>query len=96
MNQFRPDVVIIKLKTPFTINKHVAPACLPKNPIEPGSECYVSGWGHTKPVGHLEKGQNNLNFGKPGIRHNYENRSLIDQILSTFLDSLANNEICHR
>ena len=31
---------------------YVKPACLPRKPIaeQPGSICYVSGWGHTQPV----------------------------------------------
>ena len=40
----------MKLKEPFDLNKFVKPACLPVQPIDAGSVCYVSGWGHTKPV----------------------------------------------
>ena len=41
--KFRPDVAVIKLKEPFTLNEHVQPACLPEKPITAGSKCYVSG-----------------------------------------------------
>ena len=40
-----PDVVIIELEQPFTINKFVKPACLPKTDIAPNTLCYTSGWG---------------------------------------------------
>ena len=46
-NPSRPDVVVIKLTEPFNLNEYVKPACLPRKPIESGSECFVSGWGYT-------------------------------------------------
>ena len=50
----RPDIVVIKLKEPFELNDYVKPACLPTKPIKAGSKCFVSGWGHSKPLTHEE------------------------------------------
>ena len=47
--------MVIKLKQPFDLNIYVMPASLPTKPIEAGSQCIVSGWGHTKPQ---RKGEN--------------------------------------
>ena len=44
------DIVVIKVLEPFIYNHIVSPACLPIEPIQPGSVCYVSGWGTTKPL----------------------------------------------
>ena len=41
----RPDIAILELENPFTINDYVKPACLPTEDIEPNSKCYTSGWG---------------------------------------------------
>ena len=46
----RPDIVVMTLQEPFNLNQFVKPACLPVQPIDAGSTCYVSGWGHTKPI----------------------------------------------
>ena len=46
----RPDIVVMTLQEPFNLNQFVKPACLPVQPIEAGSTCYVSGWGHTEPL----------------------------------------------
>ena len=43
------DIVVIKVVTPFVFNDIVNAACLPTQPIQPGSECYPSGWGTTLP-----------------------------------------------
>ena len=47
-NNFRPDIAIIEVKSPFILINGIKPACLPAKPIEPGSMCYASGWGITK------------------------------------------------
>ena len=47
-NNFRPDIVIIELKSPFNLINGIKPACLAKEPVVPGSMCYASGWGMTK------------------------------------------------
>ena len=39
------DIVLMKLVSPFTLNKYVKPACLPNKAITPDSKCYASGWG---------------------------------------------------
>ena len=49
-NEQRPDIAVIKLTKPFDLNKYVIPVCLPEKELEPGSECFASGWGHTKPL----------------------------------------------
>ena len=54
----RPDIVVIKLKEPFDLNDYVKPACLPTKPIKAGSKCFVSGWGHTKPLTNEEAATN--------------------------------------
>ena len=54
----RPDIVVIKLKEPFDLNDYVKPACLPTKPIKAGSKCFVSGWGHTKPMTNEEAATN--------------------------------------
>ena len=46
----RPDIVVIKLREPFNLNKNVKPAHLPDKAIKLDYECYVSGWGHYKPL----------------------------------------------
>ena len=42
------DIVILKLKEPMKLSKHIRPACLPNQTlnIQEGKECFVSGWGH--------------------------------------------------
>ena len=40
------DVAIIYLKTPYELNDHIKPACLPKTQPVHGSTCYASGWGN--------------------------------------------------
>ena len=42
-----PDIALLILESPFEINEHVKPACLPNKPIPPGTKCYLSGWGQT-------------------------------------------------
>ena len=42
-----PDIALLVLESPFEINEHVKPACLPNKPIPPGTKCYLSGWGQT-------------------------------------------------
>ena len=41
----RPDIAILELENPFTINDYVKPACLPKTDIAVNTICYASGWG---------------------------------------------------
>ena len=45
----RPDFAIIELETPFKFNENIRPACLPAKPVEPGTTCYISGWGRDIP-----------------------------------------------
>ena len=45
------DLALIKLQSPLTYNKHVRPVCLPKFDFPSGTNCYVTGWGHTEEGG---------------------------------------------
>ena len=59
----RPDIVVIKLRKSFDLNKFVNPVCLPKKKVKTGAVCYASGWGMTSPltpIDHLT-GLNDLN-----------------------------------
>ena len=44
------DFVVIKVLEPFVFNHIVMGACLPSEPVKPGSDCHASGWGSTKPI----------------------------------------------
>ncbi|XP_068676116.1 trypsin-1-like isoform X2 [Montipora capricornis] len=39
------DLALVKLTTPIDYNKYVRPVCLPQTDFEPGTSCYISGWG---------------------------------------------------
>ena len=41
------NLVLLKMKKPFTLTKYVQPACLPekKLKIKPGTQCATTGWG---------------------------------------------------
>ena len=41
----KPDIVLLKLESPFIKNEWVKPTCLPTEPFKPDSTCYASGWG---------------------------------------------------
>ena len=41
----KPDIAVIELERPFTINDYVKPACVPREDIAPNTVCYTSGWG---------------------------------------------------
>ena len=45
----RPDIAIIELQNEFVLTDKILPACLPTKSIVPGTLCYASGWGVTKP-----------------------------------------------
>ena len=47
------DVALIKLKEPITFNNDVRPVCLPTADFEPGTNCYVTGWGDTREGGNI-------------------------------------------
>ena len=49
------DVALMKLKTPIKYNKHVRPVCLAKSDFDPGTECFVTGWGHTSEGGNIAR-----------------------------------------
>ena len=41
-------MVVLEFTEPFEIIEGVIePACLPTNPVEVGTKCFVSGWGYT-------------------------------------------------
>ncbi|KFO22130.1 cationic trypsin-3 [Fukomys damarensis] len=45
------DIMLIKLKTPATINSQVSTVSLPKSCPSAGTQCLVSGWGNTVIIG---------------------------------------------
>ena len=51
----RPDIVVLKLRNKFTLDEFVAPACLPTRPITTESNCFVSGWGNTRPTSFVDQ-----------------------------------------
>ena len=42
------DVALIKLKGGINYSRKVAPLCLPKKDVSPGTICVTVGWGDTK------------------------------------------------
>ena len=47
------DVALLKLKNPIQYNSHVRPVCLAKTDFDAGTNCYVTGWGHTSEGGDI-------------------------------------------
>ena len=47
------DVAMIKLKNPIKYNTHVRPVCLAKTDFDTGTNCFISGWGHTTEGGEI-------------------------------------------
>ncbi|XP_078342560.1 serine protease 1-like isoform X2 [Oculina patagonica] len=47
------DLALIKLKSPLTYNNRVRPVCLPKFDFDVGTNCFVTGWGHTEEGGDI-------------------------------------------
>ena len=47
------DVAMIKLKNPIQYNTHVRPVCLAKTEFDTGTNCFITGWGHTKEGGEI-------------------------------------------
>ncbi|XP_036994518.2 trypsin-like [Artibeus jamaicensis] len=45
------DIMLIKLKSPATLNSRVSPISLPKSCASVGTQCLISGWGNTKSSG---------------------------------------------
>ncbi|XP_004629089.1 cationic trypsin-3-like [Octodon degus] len=50
-NNFDNDIMLIKLKTPATINARVGIITLPRACPSAGAQCLVSGWGNTLSIG---------------------------------------------
>jgi len=55
------DFALLKLKKPFTLNDCVGTAKLPNREVEPGTSCWITGWGtlksFTSPPRILQEGQ---------------------------------------
>ena len=47
---WRPDIVVMKLRAAFELNKFVMPVCLPKKEVKPGTKCFASGWGNISAI----------------------------------------------
>lgn len=43
------DLALVKLNAPVTYTDYISPVCLPaaNHSLEPGTTCYVTGWGQT-------------------------------------------------
>ena len=64
---FKPDLVVLELSTPFTRTSVVAPACLPKTQINTESSCFASGWGKQEQTYGPYSPINPLNYTLPKI-----------------------------
>lgn len=53
------DVAMIKLKNPINYNSHVRPVCLAKTEFDTGTNCFISGWGHTEENGEIPQVKRN-------------------------------------
>ena len=42
------DIALVQLASPISFNDYMLPVCLPKpgDPLDPGTMCWVTGWGH--------------------------------------------------
>ena len=49
------DVALMKLKTPIKYNSHVRPVCLATSDFDAGTNCFVTGWGHTSEGGNIAR-----------------------------------------
>jgi len=47
------DIALFYLEKPVIFSKWVKPACLPSKTLDPGSECYITGWGKTRHPGNM-------------------------------------------
>ena len=57
------DVALMKLKTPIKYNNRVRPVCLANSDFDPGTNCFVTGWGHTTEGGNIPRVKcNNILF----------------------------------
>jgi len=54
-NVLNNDIALLKLSAPVAFNKFVSPICLPEVGAEPGTECFITGWGKTNHTGHMTR-----------------------------------------
>jgi endopeptidase E len=47
------DIALFKLAKPVMMNKYVQPVCLPSANLQPGHECYITGWGKIRHPGSM-------------------------------------------
>lgn len=52
------DVALIKLQNPIKYNNHVRPVCLAKSDFDPGTNCFITGWGYTSEGGNIAQVSN--------------------------------------
>jgi len=52
-NMYDYDYAMVKLDRPVEMNKCVGPVCLPDKKVNPGSTCWISGWGSEKVGGSM-------------------------------------------
>lgn len=47
------DIALFKLEKPVMFTKYIQPVCLPKANVQPGHECYITGWGKIRHPGSM-------------------------------------------
>ena len=62
------DVALVKLKNPFKFTINVRPVCLPTTDFAPGTDCYITGWGHTTEGGIESQVNNHFHQSRHSVR----------------------------
>jgi secreted trypsin-like serine protease len=47
------DIALFKLAKPIVFGKYVQPVCLPSANVDPGHDCYITGWGKIRHPGSM-------------------------------------------
>jgi len=47
------DIAMFELEKPIKFGKYVSPVCLPNKNVNPGTVCYITGWGKTQHPGSM-------------------------------------------
>ena len=74
----------MKLKTPIKYDSHVRPVCLAKSDFDAGTNCFVTGWGHTSEGGNIARVNRELSSQlfpfnrvlKPATNRSYSNKTV--------------------
>jgi len=46
-NGFINDIAVVRLERAVIFSDYIRPVCLPTAPVNPGTMCFVTGWGQT-------------------------------------------------